>query len=73
VGTRLLQALIQDASTLEDALRLYSLASGQVNNDAYVDRVLAEQKLLDNISKGSKTASSDKKDPTLIKSHPTQM
>jgi hypothetical protein len=65
--------LIQDASTLEDALRLYSLASGQLNNDTYVDRVLAEQKLLDNISKGSKTASSDKKDPSLTKSHPTHM
>ncbi len=73
VGTRLLQALIQDASTLEDALRLYSLASGQLNNDTYVDRVLAEQKLLDNISQGAKTASSDKKDTTLTKSHPTHM
>jgi len=46
VGTRLLQGLIQDANTLEDALRLYSVASGQLHKDAYVDRVLAEQKLM---------------------------
>jgi len=58
---------------LEDALRLYSLASGQLNNDTYVDRVLAEQKLLDNLSQVAKTASSDKKDTTLTKSHPTHM
>jgi soluble lytic murein transglycosylase-like protein len=63
VGTRLLQSLIQDANTLEDALRLYSVASGQINNDVYVDRVLTEQKLLDNISQGSKTASSSKNAP----------
>jgi hypothetical protein len=73
VGTRMLQGLIQDANTLEDALRLYSVASGQPNNDAYVDRVLAEQKLLDNISKGPKTASSDKNDPHFTKSHQAHM
>lgn len=73
VGTRMLQGLIQETNTMEDALRLYSLASGQVNNDAYVDRVLAEQKLLDNVSQGAKTASSDQKDPTLTKPHPTHM
>lgn len=63
VGTRLLQSLIQDANTLEDALRLYSVASGQINNDVYVDRVLTEHKLLDNISQGSKTAPSSKNAP----------
>lgn len=73
VGTRLLQSLIQDANSLEDALRLYSVASGQPNHDAYVDRVLAEQKLLDNISKGSKTASVHKKEPNLSPSRPAQM
>lgn len=73
VGTRLLQGLIHDANTVEDALRLYSVASGQVNNDTYVDRVLAEQKLLDNISKAPKTALSGKNDAALTKSHPTQM
>lgn len=73
LGTRLLQGLIQDANTLEDALRLYALASGQGHNDQYVDRVLAEQKLLDNISKGPKTALSNKNDPTFSKTHQAQM
>jgi len=73
VGTRLLQGLIQDANTLEDALRLYSVASGQLHKDAYVDRVLAEQKLMDNISKGRKTASSNKNDPNLTKSKQAHM
>jgi soluble lytic murein transglycosylase-like protein len=49
VGTRHLQGLIQNAGTLEDALRLYAIASGQGNHDQYVDRVLAEKKLLDNL------------------------
>ena len=56
VGTRLLQSLIQQSSTLEEALRLYGIASGQGNEDHYIDRVLAEQKLLDLISQGQKTA-----------------
>ncbi|MEY3612282.1 MAG: Membrane-bound lytic murein transglycosylase [Pseudomonadota bacterium] len=73
LGTRLLQGLILDANTLEDALRLYSAASGQVNNDVYVDRVLNEQKLLDNISKGAKTASSHQNEPVFTKSHPIPM
>ena len=73
VGTRMLQGLIQETNTMEDALRLYSLASGRVNNDAYVGRVLAEQKLLDAVSQGAKTASSAQKDPTLTKPLPTHM
>ncbi len=73
VGTRLLQGLIHDTSSLEDALRLYAIASGQGKNDQYVDRVLAEQKLLDHISKGQKTALSDKTNPTLPKSPQARM
>ena len=38
-----------------------------------VDRVLAEQKLLDHISKGQKTALSDKTNPTLPKSPQARM
>jgi soluble lytic murein transglycosylase-like protein len=73
VGTRHLQGLIQDAGTLEDALRLYAIASGQGNHDQYVDRVLAEKKLLDNLSKGQKTAWSDKNNADLPKSPQAQM
>ena len=73
VGTRLLQGLIQDTGTLEDALRQYALASGQGNNDQYVDRVLAEQKLLDKISKGQKTALSNKSNGELPKFPQAQM
>jgi len=73
VGTRHLQGLIQDAGTLEDALRLYALASGQGHKDQYVDRVLAEKKLLDNLSKSQKTAFSDKHNLALPKSLQAQM
>ncbi len=73
LGTRLLQGLIHDTSTLEDALRQYALASGQSKNDQYVDRVLAEQMLLDNLSKGQKTALTDKNNAALPKSPHAQM
>jgi soluble lytic murein transglycosylase-like protein len=73
VGTRYLQGLIQDAGTMEGALHLYAQASGQANNNLYVNRVLAEQKQLDHISQGQKTALSDKNNATLTKSPQTQM
>lgn len=73
VGTRLLQGLIHDTGTLEDALRQYAQASGQGNNNQYVDRVLAEQKLLDNISKGQKTALSNRNHGGLPKFPEIQM
>jgi soluble lytic murein transglycosylase-like protein len=73
VGTRHLQGLIQDAGTLEDALRSYAIASGQGNNDQYVHRVLAEKKLLDNLSKDKKTALSDKNNAALPKSPQAHM
>ena len=73
VGTRHLQGLIQDAGSLEDALRLYALASGQGNQEQYVDRVLAEQKLLDNLSPGQKTALVEKNRQALPKPAPTHL
>jgi soluble lytic murein transglycosylase-like protein len=73
VGTSLLQGLIQDSATLEDALRLYALASGQGKSEQYVDRVLAEQRLLDQISQGEQTALTNKHNATLIKLPQAQM
>jgi hypothetical protein len=52
---------------------LYAIASGQGNHDQYVDRVLAEKKLLDNLSKGQKTAWSDKNNADLPKSPQAHM
>lgn len=56
VGTRHLQFLIQQSSTVEDALRLYAADSGQARDESYIDRVLSEQKQLDKITQGFKTA-----------------
>ena len=56
VGTRHLQFLIQQSSTVEDALRLYAADSGQARDETYIDRVLSEQKQLDKITQGFKTA-----------------
>lgn len=56
VGARHLQFLIQQSISIEDALRLYALDSGQINDGQYVDRVLNEQKQLDKITQGFKTA-----------------
>lgn len=47
VGVRHLQALIQQTSSMEDALSLYGASSGQGADTLYVDRVLGEQLLLD--------------------------
>jgi hypothetical protein len=73
VGTRHLQGLIQDSASLEDALRLYALDSGQGSSEQYVDRVLAEQKLMDHISHGQKTALANKNNATLTKLPQAQM
>jgi soluble lytic murein transglycosylase-like protein len=73
VGTRHLQGLIQDSASLEDALRLYALDSGQGSSEQYVDRVLAEQKLMDHISQGQKTALANKNNATLTKLPQAQM
>lgn len=56
VGARHLQSLIQQSVSIEEALRLYALDSGQANDEQYVDRVLNEQKQLDKITQGFKTA-----------------
>jgi soluble lytic murein transglycosylase-like protein len=63
IGTRHLQALIQNASSLEDALQLYARDSGQTQDSLYVDKVLTEQKLLDNAGKGQKTALANRTNP----------
>lgn len=42
IGARLLQANIKEAGSLEEGLRLYGRASGQANEQAYVDRVMGE-------------------------------
>ena len=50
LGARFLQANIQASGSTEDGLRLYALASGQTNDEAYVGRVMAEHKQLERIS-----------------------
>jgi hypothetical protein len=47
VGVRHLQALIQQTDALEDALALYGLFSGFNDEGRFVDRVLAEQLLIE--------------------------
>lgn len=49
VGARYLQDLIGQSTSLEDALGLYAMASGTVDVPGYIERVLAEQKRLDQI------------------------
>ncbi|MFM7025492.1 MAG: transglycosylase SLT domain-containing protein [Limnohabitans sp.] len=50
IGARLLQASIQQGGSIEEGLRQYSRAAGQLNDGAYIERVLAEQKQLDRIA-----------------------
>ncbi len=47
VGVRHLQGLIQQADSLEEALALYGLSSGFSDEGQFVDRVLAEQLLIE--------------------------
>lgn len=49
IGARLLQSSIQQAGSVEEGLRLYGRASGQVNDTLYVERVMAEHKQLQRI------------------------
>lgn len=56
VGVRHLQGLIQQTDTLEEALFLYGSSSGQTLESQYVDRVLAEQQLLEKITAKQNTA-----------------
>lgn len=57
VGVRHLQALIQQTTSMEDALSLYGASSGQASDSLYVDRVLSEQILLEKIIGKQSTAS----------------
>lgn len=56
VGVRHLQALIQQTDTVEHALSLYGASSGQVTSNLYVNRVLSEQNLLEQIIVNQRTA-----------------
>lgn len=49
IGARLLQSCIQQAGSVEDGLRQYAQASGQVNEALYVERVMAEQRQLERL------------------------
>jgi hypothetical protein len=55
VGAQHLQTLIEQSASVEAALLLYAAASGQRNGAEYTHRVLAEQKLLDNMAGTSKS------------------
>lgn len=56
VGVRHLQALIQQTTSIEDALSLYGASSGQAPDSLYVDRVLSEQNMLEKIMGKPSTA-----------------
>lgn len=73
VGARHLQFLMQQSVDIEDALRLYALDSGQMNDDQYIDRVLNEQKQLDKITQGVKTASASITHPAHSKKQAAQL
>lgn len=49
MGTRLLQDLMLQSETIEEALRQYAAASGQTDEVLYVERVLNEQRLLEKL------------------------
>ncbi|MFM8577037.1 MAG: transglycosylase SLT domain-containing protein [Limnohabitans sp.] len=52
IGARLLQAHIKAAGSVEEGLRLYGRASGQANEQAYVERVMGEYQQLERIIRG---------------------
>jgi soluble lytic murein transglycosylase-like protein len=56
VGVRHLQSLLQQTSSLEEALALYGASSGQAMESQYVDRVRAEQRQLDQVTDKQNTA-----------------
>lgn len=63
VGVRHLQSLLQQTSSLEEALALYGASSGQAMESQYVDRVLAEQKQLEKVTEKQNTAALVAKTP----------
>ncbi len=52
IGARLLQANIKAAGSVEEGLRLYGRASGQANEQAYVERVMGEYQQMERIIRG---------------------
>ena len=56
VGVRHLQGLIQQTGNLEEALALYGLSSGYTEEGLFLDRVLAEQRLIEKTYEKSPTA-----------------
>ena len=67
VGVKHLQGLIEQTDTLEEALWLYGSSSGQASESQYVERVLAEQQLLDKVTeKQSAAALSPKSMPARL-------
>ncbi len=58
LGARQLQASIQQGGSLEEGLRQYGLASGQTNESAYVERVMAEHRQLERIAQTEATTAS---------------
>lgn len=59
IGVRLLQASIREAGSIEEGLRQYSHASGQANDEAYIERVMTEHQQLEHIA-GSHAAPATK-------------
>lgn len=57
IGSRFLQDLIAESPSIEEALGLYAVASGTVDVPRYIQRVLAEQKRLDQLSLNTLSAS----------------
>lgn len=55
VGARHLQSLIEQSASLEAALELYALATGQRDGGEYVHRVLAEHKRLESMTRPGKS------------------
>ena len=52
IGARLLQANIKAAGSVEEGPRLYGRASGQANEQAYVERVMGEYQQMERIIRG---------------------
>lgn len=56
VGVRHLQGLMQQTESVEEALALYGVSSGQNEDSQYVERVLSEQSLIDKLLEKSPLA-----------------
>ena len=56
IGVRLLQAHIRETGSIEEGLRLYAQASGQSNEQAYVERVMNEHQQMARMAGGPHNA-----------------